>query len=491
MFDWLGDIFDADTFKTIVNGANTAGSLWNAASPLLNAGATIASGINGTMNASDLKGANAEALSQLNQMFTPDGAYAKELRNQLERKDAAAGRRSQYGTRETQLMAQLAKEKAAVMTSPAYQNYLTGSNRSAYGPVAGAAGRLTGGQQGGSRRIPNVPGGSQAIDYLSNLFGTTADATIASQIGGAGAALSGANTPAAMGVADSLGSMFGTGSFLPGYTETATGLFNGGGSGALGGSSGADMAGGLVGAGSDLIGAGLGGAGSVVGSGIGAGGAGIGAVDTLGGILGGTGTLPTYGGTAAGIFGGGTSGGLGGAGVGAAAGAEGAGSAGTAGAGGAAGAGMGAAVALPFIIAAMGMANGIWGRPDGPPSSTRDNANTAAGWASSYGGQDDALWRSSGAWNDWLTPDLQDWMATQPQHQGDINSMNMENRFYANDDPFLAAYMKAHFGDANQDQVASGLGGYNADQYGQAQNYFNWQGNEWERQYGSTQGGAG
>lgn len=41
--------------------------------------------------------------------FAPGSAYEQTLRKQLERKDAAAGRRSQYGPREVELQAQLAK----------------------------------------------------------------------------------------------------------------------------------------------------------------------------------------------------------------------------------------------------------------------------------------------------------------------------------------------------------------------------------------------
>lgn len=45
-------------------------------------------------------------------MYGPDSPYAKQLRQQLERKDAASGRNSQYGPREAQLQALLA-DKAA------------------------------------------------------------------------------------------------------------------------------------------------------------------------------------------------------------------------------------------------------------------------------------------------------------------------------------------------------------------------------------------
>lgn len=55
-------------------------------------------------------GANVD--SQLNDMFGPNSAYATQLRQELARKDAASGRRSQYGAREVELQARLATMKA-------------------------------------------------------------------------------------------------------------------------------------------------------------------------------------------------------------------------------------------------------------------------------------------------------------------------------------------------------------------------------------------
>jgi hypothetical protein len=47
-------------------------------------------------------------INNLNQLFSPNSAYAQDMRKQLERRDAAAGRRSQYGGREVELQAKLA-----------------------------------------------------------------------------------------------------------------------------------------------------------------------------------------------------------------------------------------------------------------------------------------------------------------------------------------------------------------------------------------------
>lgn len=48
----------------------------------------------------------------LSSIYGPTSQYATELRKQLERRDAAAGRRSQYGPRETELMTKLAELEA-------------------------------------------------------------------------------------------------------------------------------------------------------------------------------------------------------------------------------------------------------------------------------------------------------------------------------------------------------------------------------------------
>ena len=353
MFDWLGDIFNEDTFKTLVGGLG-------AAAPLINAASQIGLGFEGTRNAGNLRDANAAAIQKLDELFTPAGPYAQELRKQMERKDAAAGRRSQYGTRETELMTNLAKQRAAVLQSPAYQNYLTGANRSAYGPLGGAVGNLTGGrgQSGLLSNASNAKSAYQAGEYLANLFGPGAEASIAS-LGGAGSALGGGMGGAATGTTDILGSLLGGSPYLPGYEGQATGIFGQGGQGAQAGGQGqggllGDAGSVLTGAG-DLAAAGLGGAGSAL-SGMGAGSlAGtVGATDALGGILGGTGFLPSYGAaggaSASGIFGGGAAAsGAAGSGAGAAGGTA------ASGALGGAPVGVAGAAALPFIIAALGM----------------------------------------------------------------------------------------------------------------------------------------
>ena len=311
----FSDIFSSDTWNTIQQGMGTAGSAWNAIAPLLNAGGQLAAGLEGTNRQRDLVSANQATLGQLNELFAPTGTYAQELRNQLERKDAAAGRRSQYGTRETQLMAQLAKERANVLTSPLYQMYLTGANRSPYAPIAGAFGSLTGGtgqqqQQGGTSRglttnpVSTANSVRNAYNFFSGLGAGGPEASIAG-LGGAGSAL-GTTGLGQIGLTGAEG-VSGLSGLLPSYAEAggpqATGLFGeanlGGGAGLGGGfAEGAAMLPGYAstaGTGAGIFGGGLTGA------------AGAPGVSGLSGLLPGyTATAGTGG--AGGLFGGAASG---------------------------------------------------------------------------------------------------------------------------------------------------------------------------------------
>lgn len=69
-----------------------------------------------------------QQLSFLNQLYSPNGQYSQELRKRLAAKDAAAGRNSQYGDREVQLMSALADKtqnlapSVNLLTNGALQN---------------------------------------------------------------------------------------------------------------------------------------------------------------------------------------------------------------------------------------------------------------------------------------------------------------------------------------------------------------------------------
>lgn len=56
-------------------------------------------------------------IRSLQDMFGPNSAFAQQMRQTLERKDAAAGRRSQYGPREVELQGALAREHSRIAPS--------------------------------------------------------------------------------------------------------------------------------------------------------------------------------------------------------------------------------------------------------------------------------------------------------------------------------------------------------------------------------------
>jgi hypothetical protein len=77
----------------------------------LNMGQVVAGLGNLYLNNRAARGAERN-VQDLGSMFGPNSAYAGQLKQQLERRDAAAGRRSQYGPREVELQAKLAQMAA-------------------------------------------------------------------------------------------------------------------------------------------------------------------------------------------------------------------------------------------------------------------------------------------------------------------------------------------------------------------------------------------
>lgn len=84
----------------------------------------VAQGLAGLYMGNRATGQYNQTLGNLNNIFSPNGVYAQQLRQQLERRDAASGRRSQYGPREAQLMAALAEKQASTLSSPGYANLM-------------------------------------------------------------------------------------------------------------------------------------------------------------------------------------------------------------------------------------------------------------------------------------------------------------------------------------------------------------------------------
>lgn len=82
---------------------------------------------------------NKDILDQIKSIYSPDGTYAKYLQNELGRKDAAAGRNSQYGPRLAQMLGMLGEKQADALRQTA--PFLQGSQGGMNGMV-GAGSRL-------------------------------------------------------------------------------------------------------------------------------------------------------------------------------------------------------------------------------------------------------------------------------------------------------------------------------------------------------------
>ena len=82
---------------------------------------------------------NKDLINEIKGIYSPDGAYAKSLGEQLARKDAAAGRNSQYGPRLADLMGRLGDSQARALSglSPMMQSQQGGLNG-----IVGAGSRL-------------------------------------------------------------------------------------------------------------------------------------------------------------------------------------------------------------------------------------------------------------------------------------------------------------------------------------------------------------
>lgn len=101
-------------------------------------------------------------LSSLQSLYSPNSPYAQQLRQQLDRRDAAAGRRSQYGPREVELQAQLARMASSQIPAMTQLQNMSIMNRNT---------AINGGLQMLQRSgLLNKAGG-----YLQGLFGSDND----------------------------------------------------------------------------------------------------------------------------------------------------------------------------------------------------------------------------------------------------------------------------------------------------------------------------
>jgi hypothetical protein len=81
-------------------------------------------------------------LNTINNMYMPGTPEYEYMKQQMERQDAAKGRRSQYGVRMTDLAAKTAQMRMNALTSGGYQQSMMGANKSNSGAYAGIAAGL-------------------------------------------------------------------------------------------------------------------------------------------------------------------------------------------------------------------------------------------------------------------------------------------------------------------------------------------------------------
>lgn len=103
-------------------------------------------------------------LDQMTHMYAPGSPEANLIKQQLDAKDAAAGRNSQYGARAVQLAGTLAQQRANIMTSPAFVNLAEASRGHYDNSLNGLFATLGQGAGGGNN-------GSGGGGFLNNIAG--------------------------------------------------------------------------------------------------------------------------------------------------------------------------------------------------------------------------------------------------------------------------------------------------------------------------------
>lgn len=128
----------------------------------------MAGSLFGMYNANKQKKKLQEQQSQLQSLFSPNSPYAQQMRQRVERKDAAAGRRSQYGPREAQLAAILADRQAQTMPQQqTYANAIGGYDNAMVNNLLKGSGSLMNMYRPGQASAP-VMGSTRGYDPYSN-----------------------------------------------------------------------------------------------------------------------------------------------------------------------------------------------------------------------------------------------------------------------------------------------------------------------------------
>jgi len=120
-------------------------------------------------------------INSINGLYAPDSAYAKQMEQTLARKDAAAGRNSQYGTRAVELAANLTDSKSKAINSANYTNLMAGKINAQNQFPASLVSLMQG--KGGQQALSGLGGAigsgvSSGYNWLADLYrGYTGDGT--------------------------------------------------------------------------------------------------------------------------------------------------------------------------------------------------------------------------------------------------------------------------------------------------------------------------
>lgn len=154
----LGNVADSVGMGGLYDVFSNGGSLMGGVSDLQSSPLTRTVGGLGKMfggyqdyrSAQAARKAYADNVKELRALYSPDSPYAQQARQRIERRDAARGRNSQYGARETELAALLADNQAKVLSSPGYTNQLGASKMKSagLGGLLGGANQFLGGLRG-------------------------------------------------------------------------------------------------------------------------------------------------------------------------------------------------------------------------------------------------------------------------------------------------------------------------------------------------------
>lgn len=145
----LGAGFQQGMTEAGISSSPTLGSMFKSGMDTLNkplwqggpstrqgmSGMQLAGGLYDAYAKNKMAGAQQEQMNKINSMYAPGSPEYNLMMQQIARKDAAAGRNSQYGVRAQNLAGTIAKQKADMLTSPTYANLSNQQLANKYGSL--------------------------------------------------------------------------------------------------------------------------------------------------------------------------------------------------------------------------------------------------------------------------------------------------------------------------------------------------------------------